>query len=255
MRSVLLAAVLALGGTAPLAAQDEGNGSAPAPTAAPAPAQNAASEPIVLLSGPDALLANLGSEPLDPKLLLCLGPDELAVLASDRVIFQIAGDRVPSMEGKRCFSSKDQERKAFNMQRRRSQVVDVQSIQAMAEYDNAIASGKSLLIRQATERLVALGLSWVAIDDGGPEARGAMQLFKPPPPIPILFRVASASPAVLTRLPKGTVVHRSTVLCLDRGEQVTISGNIGQMVTYNGPGCLRRQTRPTLENIGAFTFG
>jgi hypothetical protein len=70
-----------------------------------------------------------------------------------------------------------------------------------------------------------------------------------------VFRIASASPTVLTRFPRGTLVQSATALCLKAGEQVTVAGSNGQSVTYTGPGCLNRKARPTRENVGGFTFG
>ncbi len=74
----------------------------------------------------------------------------------------------------------------------------------------------------------------------------------PPPPV---YRIASGSPTVLARFPRGTQVTLQTVICLKAGEQVTISGSNGQTVTYNRRGCLRRSGNPTPENSGGFTFG
>jgi hypothetical protein len=74
----------------------------------------------------------------------------------------------------------------------------------------------------------------------------------PPPPI---YRVASGSPSVLARFPRGTQVTLQTQICLKAGEQVTVTGSNGQSVTYNRPGCLKRDARPTGENAGGFTFG
>lgn len=77
----------------------------------------------------------------------------------------------------------------------------------------------------------------------------------PPPSPPPVYRVASGSPAVLTRFPRGTLVTLQTEICLKQGEQITMVGSNGQSVTYNRPGCLRRNGRPTGENAGGFTFG
>lgn len=79
----------------------------------------------------------------------------------------------------------------------------------------------------------------------------------PPPasPAPAVYRVASGSPSVLARLPRGTLVTRETAICLKAGEQVTVSGSNGQSVTYTGPGCLKRSAPATPQNLGGFTFG
>ena len=77
----------------------------------------------------------------------------------------------------------------------------------------------------------------------------------PPPPRPVIFRIASGSPAALARFPRGTLVQRGAPLCLRAGEQVSIAGSNGQSVTYTGPGCLNRTARPTRDNVGGFTFG
>ena len=77
----------------------------------------------------------------------------------------------------------------------------------------------------------------------------------PPPPPPSIYRIASGSPGVLARFPRGTPVTLQTVICLKAGEQVSIQGSNGQPVTYNRLGCLRRNAVPTRENVGGFTFG
>jgi len=60
-----------------------------------------------------------------------------------------------------------------------------------------------------------------------------------PAPAPI-YRVASGTPGVLERFPRGTIVTRDTGICLKAGEQITVTGSNGQSVTYTGPGCLKR---------------
>jgi hypothetical protein len=77
----------------------------------------------------------------------------------------------------------------------------------------------------------------------------------PPPPPPPVYRVASGSPSVLERFPRGTIVTRQTEICLKSGEQVTVTGSNGQSVTYDRPGCLKRSAPSTPQNLGGFTFG
>jgi len=60
---------------------------------------------------------------------------------------------------------------------------------------------------------------------------------------------------VLAEYPRGTQVALETKICLKAGEQVTITGSNGQTVTYNLPGCMRRNAVPTPQNAGGFTFG
>ena len=69
------------------------------------------------------------------------------------------------------------------------------------------------------------------------------------------FRVASGSPDVLERFPRGSQVTRETEICLERGQQVTLISRRGQRVTYRGPGCARRNAQPSGTNLGGFTFG
>lgn len=257
MRQVLLAAVLALGGAAPLAAQNDGDPSAPAPGS------------IVLVSAPDALLASYGDQPLDPDLKLCLADGEEAVLASDRVTFTLAGDG--------CVTLGYGERKSFEAEEREAATLAVQ--QAEEAYELAYRMED---IAQAKERLdAAQRRLWIVAPPppesmaepdavGNPSAalpkasppRARIGAIRPtaarppaPPPRPIIFRLASASPGVLQRYPKGTLVQRSTALCLSNGEEATIVGSNGQSVSYTGPGCLQRKARPTGDNIGGFTFG
>lgn len=85
-----------------------------------------------------------------------------------------------------------------------------------------------------------------------PAAAGAPP---PPPPPPPVFRVRSASPAVLEKFPRGSEVTRKTRICLEEGEQLTIVGSNGQSVTYTGPGCMQRSAPSTSDNVGGFTFG
>jgi hypothetical protein len=75
-----------------------------------------------------------------------------------------------------------------------------------------------------------------------------------PAPAPI-YRVASGTPGVLERFPRGTIVTRDTGICLKAGEQITVTGSNGQSVTYTGPGCLKRSAPATPQNLGGFTFG
>lgn len=77
----------------------------------------------------------------------------------------------------------------------------------------------------------------------------------PAPPPPPIYRVASGSPSVLARFPRGTQVTLQTEICLKAGEQITVQGSNGQSVTYNRPGCLKRDGQPTGQNMGGFTFG
>lgn len=80
----------------------------------------------------------------------------------------------------------------------------------------------------------------------------------PPPPgsaPPTVYRVASGSPGVLARIPRGTLVTRETAICLKAGEQITVAGSNGQSVTYSGPGCLKRSAPASPQNLGGFTFG
>lgn len=264
MRLVTLAAALLLAAASPLAAQDDVDSSAP----------DSAPGPIVLLTGPDALLAKFGSAPLDPEARLCLGADETAVLASDRVTLQIAD------EG--CYTAALAEEEAFANEQL---ALEQQALEAAAaQFDAANETGDEAEKERAFERYAeaarqARAEEWV--DEVAREreaaaaarAREERMMRMPPtasrprtgstrpppraatPPRPIIFRLAGASPAVLQRYPRGTLVQRSTALCLADGEQATISASNGQTTTYSGPGCLRRKAQPSATNIGGFTFG
>ena len=70
-----------------------------------------------------------------------------------------------------------------------------------------------------------------------------------------IIRVAAGSRDVLEQFPRGTRVTPETPICLERGQQVTLVTSTGQRVTYRGPGCARRSTRSTGDNLGGFTFG
>ena len=286
--ALLLAAAGALGAAAPLAAQE-----AAAPAAAPqAPSQPAASPvtptapgPIVLVSGPYALLATLGTAPLSTEAQVCLGPDEVALLASDRVTFQLTGEA--------CFTASVAEREAFEAEQgaledealglateesdasfassdpsaiderfetARTETPDESEdaraqkeafAAAMRDRSNAQSERQRDSVREERERQAAMAERAML----NRTRAGAVLGSPTPPPRPIIFRLAGASPSVLGRYPRGTIVQRTTSLCLQNGEQATISGSHGQSVTYTGPGCLRRKARPTGDNLGGFTFG
>lgn len=256
----MVAPLLAL--AAPLAAQE----SEPAP-AAPPPG------PILLVSGSDRLTMQLGEGPLDPDTRLCLEPGEEAVFASDRITFTLSGGSA----GGACFTPGYGEREAFRAEERAAAIEALE--QAQQEYDLAATSDD---MARALGKLDAARQRRWLIDPPPPESAveeevvgsadgdrpkprkrtrtGAIRASAappppPPPPRPVIFRVASGSPAVLARVPRGTLVQRSTALCLKAGEQVSVAANNGQSVTYTGPGCLNRTARPTRENVGGFTFG
>lgn len=268
MRAALILAALTLGQAAPLAAQESATLTLAPATEPPAPG------PIMLVSGPDGLLMGNGSGILDPEVKLCLSPNDIALLSSDRVTFQIAG------EG--CYVPAEAEAEAFANEQRA--LVFQRFETALAEYDAAIASGDEATKERAYERYAELAQNlpegeWVdevakAREDAIAQRELEQQMrdaplsaalpgtgsARPPsrrivPPRPIIFRLASATPAVLQRFPRGTLVEKTTELCLNDGEQATVSGSHGQSVTYTGPGCLRRKAQPTNTNIGGFTFG
>jgi hypothetical protein len=110
--------------------------------------------------------------------------------------------------------------------------------------------------------LVLAGCATGTAEDGmgspvesAPVMRGSRPPAAARPVPPTVYRVANGSAGVLARFPKGTQVTLQTEICLKAGEQVTVSGSNGQSVTYNRPGCLKRDGRPTGENAGGFTFG
>jgi hypothetical protein len=213
--------------------------------------------------------------PLYPKGELCLAAGEAAVLASDRTTFRI--------EGEGCLMIAKAEREAFENEQlaREQQTLD----EARTEYEAALEGGDTAAADAAYERYAKVASNapekeWVdeiaiaraasiaererqerermAPPSAAPGIRvGATResASRPPPPRPVIFRIANASPSVLQRVPRGTLVERTTVLCLMDGEQVTISASIGQSVTYTGPGCARRNARPTSDNVGGFSFG
>ena len=104
--------------------------------------------------------------------------------------------------------------------------------------------------------LMLAGCAKDSLGSGGAPMTGSVpgRAAAPPPPPPV-YRVASGSPSVLTRLPRGTIVTRDTAICLKAAEQITVAGSNGQSVTYTGPGCLKRSAPSTPQNLGGFTFG
>lgn len=263
MRAGLLAAALLTAAT-PLAAQDDTPGDS---GDLPPPGK------IAIVSASESIFAGQwGIGLLNPEAELCLMEGEEAVFASDRVIFQLVGQG--------CFTAAQSERIAFAQQQRTEEREALD--QARAAYDDAIASGDGDAIERAFARLAEI--AGVAPDHAfkdepeeaasppgetrseDPGSRpvaarrtrtGAVRDSAPPPtpPRPVIFRLAGGSPAVLERFARGTILQRTTALCLNSGEQATVTASTGQTVTYTGPGCLKRQAPPTRENIGGFTFG
>lgn len=232
VRALLLAAALVAGAAAPLAAQDDAGEPAPAVPAMP---EMPAPGPIVLLDAPEAVIEMFGTDPLDPTEEFCLADGEAAVLASDRVTF--------ALEGETCVTLAAAEDRAYRAERR--------------EIDPEFARQEAYAaaVREQSERRSRME-SEMPVRSAAPRVRaGAVRGTADTTPRPVMFRVYSGSPAVLERLPRGTLVQRETAICLKQGEQVTINASTGQSVTYRGPGCLNRQARPTRNNIGGFTFG
>lgn len=265
MRAALLAALLSCACAAPLAAQE---------AAPPAPTMPEADPPpgaITLVTASEALLARHGVDPLHPDTSLCLVQGESLLLASDRVLVEIASAG--------CHTASEVERRAFEDEQRALHTHLIE--QARAEHEAAIAVGNAATIEQAHRKLkeaqrkgAGKGVYDEAVIVGSPPGAKPARLkaAAPPkrtrtgsirasarpaamPPRPIIFRLANGSPAVLKRHPRGTLVQRTTALCLNPGEEATIVGSNGQSVSYNGPGCLNRKARPTSTNIGGFTFG
>ncbi len=261
MRAALLAALLSCACAAPLAAQE----AAPPAPAATTPEADPVPGAITLVTASEALLARHGVDPLHPDTSLCLGKGESLLLASDRVIVEIAS------EG--CHTAGEVERNAFAAEQRELHTHLIE--QAQAEHVAAIEGGDTAVIERAHLKLkeaqrkgaekgvyVAPPLSTRGIAAAAPAApkrtrTGAIRASARPatPPRPVIFRLANASPAVLKRHPRGTLVQRTTALCLNPGEEATIVGSNGQSVSYSGPGCLNRKAKPTSTNIGGFTFG
>jgi len=226
------------------------------PAAAPPPA--APTRLIVLVSASPEVLARQAAGPLDPDAPFCLAARENALLASDRVSFFLIGEECISPTAAEFYAFK-QELAVVNDQNL-SEAIDAnyaaQQGGDQAEIDRAAARLKEAA-KQAPATIARLRKDegfWVS-------GRAGVYYFRnlddpdPRRPRTIIFRVASGSAAVLVRFPRGTVVQQSMALCLNEGEQLTITANIGQSATYSGPGCLRRQGKPTPDNIGAFTFG
>lgn len=254
MRAALLGGALALVMAAPLGAQETSTAPDSGTPADPAPVPGSKSGPIVLLSAPAALLSRSGEGPVDPRREMCLDEGEEAIFASDRLTFSVAGAA--------CIAPAWAEQKAFESERREAAEA------ALREAEQAFASAKSEEEKTAAAAQLAKARRQVWLLAPPPLLRfwqpprrpvrtGAIRSDRPnrPPSRPVLFRVASGSPEVLARLPRGTLVQRSSALCLKPGEQVTVTASTGQSATYTGPGCLKRQGLPTRDNIGGFTFG
>lgn len=238
MRAGLILAALALSLAAPLAAQEP---AATATVPAAAPASPPAPGPIVLVSGPDALLAQFGTASVDAAASLCLMPDETAVLASDRTTFMLSGGS--------CHQVAAAEQEAYAAEQEANFAHELAA--AQAAHEAARASGNEAAISR-TDLALKLARLKIGRKPVGAAMGGALPFERSSP---IIFRLAGASSSVLGRYPRGTIVQRTTSLCLQNGEQATINGSNGQSVTYTGPGCLRRKARPTGDNLGGFTFG
>lgn len=251
LRAAVLAAALAQ--AAPLAAQDTPVGS------------------IIAIDAGGAPGAPPGDAPLDPATRLCLAKDQVALFASDRVTFQIAGEA--------CVTLAEAEAEAFANQgwALRSQAAEEAGERYSAALDSGDEGAQDRAFEEYREASEAAGEThWEdeiarSVEEQRAARDYAEKIKNMPPaagpvpgwptpstplgPRPIIFRLASGSPSVLARFPRGMIVQPSTALCLAGGEQLTISSSIGQSATYTGPGCLKRQGKPTRENIGAFVFG
>lgn len=279
MRAALLAAAMLIAPGAPLAAQDAGDQAAAAAEAVPPAGQISlvtVSESVAArgraLAGPASLEGRAWRDET-----FCLEEREEALFASDRVTFLLVG------EG--CFNIDESEQAAFEDEQRalaQQALEEARLAFAEAERSGDAAAQEAAFARYAEAARNAPDEEWVdrieadraaAIAEreraertrGAPptaSARppgrtrtGAVRGTPPTPPRPVIFRIASGSSAVLARFPRGTLVERSTALCLRAGEQVSVAASNGQSVSYTGPGCLKRQARPTRDNIGGFTFG
>jgi hypothetical protein len=249
----LVAALLA-GISAPLAAQD--NGAAPDPAAAGTAAQPAlpAPGPIHQVAASETVWAR-GLMASDPGAVVCLEEGEEMLFASDRVTFQILG------EG--CFKLGMAEEDAFADEQRALHTHLIG--QAEAEHQVAAASGDKAAtdlaharlqeaLRQGAEHGVhpatpaaastrRAATATLMRSAPGRVRTGAVRGDPPAVPAsrPVIFRLASATPGVLKRYPRGTLVQRTTALCLNRGEEATIVGSNGQSANYSGSGCLHRK--------------
>lgn len=240
---------------------------------------------IYLLTGSESALSELGTDqPLDFDTQICLDPSESVLLASDRVTFELRGEN--------CFSAGEAEENAFRKseevvaamneeatRRAQSQEYRVISSSTMRfQQGRTLPAGSRVCLRegdvvrlQSSSRSRELtGPGCFTLERANPASSGNLLQTRPrqrpllfslggsasgPRNDPITYRVSAASQSVLERYPRGTPVDLATRICLEDDEQVTIVSSKGQRVTYRGPGCARRNARPSADNLGGFTFG
>lgn len=239
LRAAVLAAALVQ--AAPLAAQDTpASAHISDPSTAPEMTKVEAPASIVLITGTASVISRYPDGIVTDQ-EFCINAGESAVLSSNRTTFELVGNA--------CYSLVSAERQAFFIEQR---LVDIQALSdAEAAHDAARKSGTKAEIKRTSHELKIAKLK-VRMERRRPILISGVLS---PMARPIIFRLASGSPSVLARFPRGMIVQHSTALCLTGGEQLTISSSIGQSATYTGPGCLKRQGKPTRENIGAFVFG
>lgn len=236
---------------------DESPTAIPEPPVA-APRVAALVGPIKVINASPSVLTRVGPERLDPDTPFCLSDRETALLASERVSFVLTGEECISPTAAEFYAFK-QELAVVNEQNLSEAIAANYAAQQngdQADIDRAAARLREAA-KQAPATIARLRQGGDFSISGRPGVYFLMQPRDPNPrrPRPIIFRVASGSTDVLNRFPRGTVVQQSMALCLSQGEQLTVAANVGQSATYTGPGCLRRQGRPSRDNIGAFTFG
>lgn len=240
---------------------------------------------IYLLTGSETALVELGADqPLDFDTQICLDPSESVLLASDRVTFELRGEN--------CFSAGEAEESAFRKSeevvaamneeathRAQTQEYRVISSSTMRfQQGRTLPAGSRVCLRegdvvrlQSSSRSRELtGPGCFTLERANPASLGSLLRTRPrerpvlaviggttsgPRNDPVTYRVSAASQSVLERYPRGTPVDLATRICLEEDEQVTIVSSKGQRVTYRGPGCARRNTRPSADNLSGFTFG
>ena len=245
---------------------------------------------IYLVEGRAELFEQSDSDaPLDPQAEICLDPSERAILASERVTFTLEGAQCQNLAAAERLAFEQEQ--LLSDQFVATSVPDAPPVRAPSVVMRA--TGPSAIRFPVGQRigatrpvcLEAEDTVTVVDEDGtftlrGPgcsyAARTTPSTTKAfiaststrrvrtgavrgsgsgPSSKPVVFRVSGGTEAVLARFPRGSVVQRRANICLAEGQQLSIAGSNGQRVTYRGPGCMKRNARPTRDNLGGFTFG
>ena len=243
-RAIWLASGAALCLSAPALAQDEATGEAAADAVDTTEAASEAAAAAVakaVEAAAEEVESEASAEPAAPL------PPAYIIAANDRFITEYAGDGWLRPDQEICL----EEGEVVQIARRQPSdgAIERVSIELRGEMCTLVGEAEeaATIVLVTMEGGVGPNGPRAAVVRGTLPGGGAARRD--------VFRVASGSEAVLERFARGSTITRSSEVCLNSGEQITLISRRGQRVTYRGPGCARRSERPTPGNLGGFTFG